>query len=155
MPAIALDDVTVNNVGALKTINEYTLPTTYSEEFYSDAHANKFVQLGFYGEIAVGAIKAKPIVPQHHTTPTSVYIESIAVLEAYRGNGIGKKLVEYIIEKTKESYIHEVSLHVWKKESKVIEWYQKQGFEVVKEIEGYYKDHGLEDPDAVFMVKKF
>jgi ribosomal protein S18 acetylase RimI-like enzyme len=46
-------------------------------------------------------------------------------------------------------------LHVWKKESKVIEWYQKQGFEVVKEIEGYYKDHGLEDPDAVFMVKKF
>lgn len=155
MVSIALDDVTVDNIGTLKTINEYTLPAVYSPEFYKDAHLNGFAQLAYYGEVPVGAVKAKLIVPQHHSTPTQVYIESLGVLEAYRGNGIGKQLIDFIVNKAKESFIHEVSLHVWAKQDQIIEWYKSQGFEVVKEIEGYYKSHELEDPYAVFLVKKF
>lgn len=165
---ISLDDLTVNNVGTFRKINSVCLPTTYPENFYKDAlNSDQIVQLAFYSELPVGAVKAKPINTSHRlasfettqqTQPTSqivpnaVYIESLAVLEAYRGLGIGSKLLEFLVEETKKKYVHEVVLHVHVDNEKAIEWYLKKGF--VKETElvkDYYKAQGLENPDAVVL----
>lgn len=153
MSSIELDDITVNNQHVLKVINTKVLPTVYPEEFYKGS-LNGFSKFAYYGEVPVGAIKAKLIVPQHHKVPTSVYIESLAVLEPYRHKGIGKKLVEYAIEQAKTSYVHELTLHVWVKQPEVKQWYERLGFEEKEVIPGYYSQQKLDQPDAVLMSLK-
>lgn len=156
MALIELDDITVNNEHVLKVINTKVLPTRYPEEFYANGNARTgFSKLAYYGEVPVGAVKAKSIVPQHNKVPTSVYIESLAVLEPYRHQGIGKKLVNFVVEQAKQSYIHEVTLHVWTKQQDVKEWYEKLGFVEKDIVPGYYKEQHLDQPDAVLMSMKF
>ncbi len=87
--------------------------------------------------------------------PTSVYIESIAVLEPYRHFGIGKKLLEHIVERAKKSFIHEVTAHVWVEQPEVLEWYKKLGFEEKEKIENYYKEQKLDNPTAILIHRKF
>lgn len=168
---ISLDDLTANNVGTFRKINSVCLPTSYPESFYKDAlNSDQISLLAFYSELPVGAVKAKPINTAHRlasfestqqTQPTSqivpnaVYIESLAVLEAYRGLGIGSKLLEYVVEETKSKFVHDVVLHVHVANEQAIAWYEKKGF--VREagvVEGYYKAQGLERPDAVVLAMK-
>lgn len=152
--SIDLDDITVNNKHCLRVINEASLPTRYPDSFYDDALSG-FSQFAYFGEVAVGAVKAKLQTPPNSTVPSDVYIESVAVLEPYRGRGIGKKLVQFVVDQAKKSYVHEVTLHVWAKEDKTKEWYEKIGFTQKEVIPGYYKEQKLDEPDAVLMSMKF
>lgn len=149
--SIQLDNITVNNKKLLQVINDVTLPVKFSQEYYNESSLNGFSKLAYYGETPVGAVKAKLEVPEGSSTPNAVYIESLAVLEPYRGLSIGKQFIEFIKEQAHISYIHEITLHVWKKDEKVINWYKKQGFSVKEEVPEYYKPHGLEQPDALLL----
>lgn len=160
----SLDDLTVNNVGMLRKINDSSLPTRYGDEWYQEAlNSDQIVALAYYSELPVGGVKARPINLLSDTStfeavvgaklapkmvPNAVYIESLAVLEAYRHLGIGKKLLEYVIEQTKGKFIHEIYVHVHVDNSKAIEWYEKQGFTEEEMVKDYYKSQGLENPDA-------
>ncbi|KAK6204962.1 acyl-CoA N-acyltransferase [Scheffersomyces amazonensis] len=165
---ISLDDLTVNNVGVFKKINQVVLPTTYSEEWYKESlEADQIVKLAFYSELPVGAVKAKTINSSHKIVsyenmqqqqinskiiPNAIYIESLAVLKAYRGLGIGKKLLQFIIEQSKTRFVHEILLHVHVDNTESIEWYEKQGFTKSQDIiKDYYKAQGLENPDAYIL----
>lgn len=154
MAAIELDDLTVNNKNCLRVINETCLPTRYPDDFYASSLSG-FSKFAYYGEVAVGAIKAKLNVPQGSSVPQGVYIESVAVLEPYRHLGIGKKLVQFVVDEAKKSYVHEVTLHVWTEMKETKEWYEKIGFSEKEVIPGYYKDQNLDNPDAVLMSMKF
>ncbi len=163
---IALDDLTPNNLGVLKKINEVTLPIKYPESWYKQIleSSNSIVQLAYYSELPVGGIKARTFHNNHNLkfndfvnnkllqvlskTPNTVYIESFAVLEAYRGLGIGKKLLNYLIEETKKRFIHEIIIHVSVANHEAISWYKKQGFLQGELVTDYYKDQGLESPEA-------
>lgn len=167
---ISLDDLTVNNIGVLKRINSSCLPTSYPDSWYeSSLESGQIVKLAYYSELPVGAIRAKTInkahnlntyeTTQQHKTgpsiiPNAVYIESFAVLKAYRNLGIGKKLLAYVIEETKKKFIHEITLHIHVENVFAQEWYEKQGF--IKEetlVKDYYKEQGLPNPDAyVFTI---
>ncbi|KAK6460091.1 acyl-CoA N-acyltransferase [Scheffersomyces coipomensis] len=168
---VSLDDLTVNNLGVFKKINEVVLPTSYPEQWYKDSlNADQIVKLAYYSELPVAAIKAKTINTSHKAgtyehmqqqqinskiIPNAVYIESFAVLPAYRGVGIGKKLLDFIIEETKNKFVHEILLHVHIDNKTTIEWYEKHGFikddDIVKD---YYKAQGLENPDAYILTLK-
>ncbi|ODV79963.1 acyl-CoA N-acyltransferase [Suhomyces tanzawaensis NRRL Y-17324] len=166
---ISLDDITPNNIGVLQKINEVSLPTTYSEQWYKDSLASdQIVKLSFYSELPVGGIKAKSFnssstTNTYETTqqlqikdqiPNAVYIESLAVLEAYRGLGIGSKLLEYAIEETKKRFVHEIILHAHVENQEVISWYEKRGFMKGSIVPEYYKAQGLKNPDAVVLTLK-
>ncbi|KAH3680543.1 hypothetical protein WICPIJ_008234 [Wickerhamomyces pijperi] len=150
-PSIQLDNITPNNKKLLQLINEVTLPVKFSDDYYKESSLNGFSKLSYYGETPVGVVKAKLQVPQGSSTPNIVYIESLAVLEPYRGLGIGKQFIDFIKQQAHISYIHEVTLHVWAKDEKVVQWYQKQGFVVKEKVPDYYKAHGLESPDALLL----
>lgn len=154
MTLIELDDITKNNKHVLEVINARVLLTSYPEEFYADALSG-FSKYAYVGEVAIGAVKAKLDVQPHHSVPTSVYIQSLAVLEPYRKLGVGKKLVNYVVEEAKKSYVHEITLHVWTKQQDVREWYAKLGFQDKEIVPQYYKDQKLDQPDAVLMSMKF
>ena len=57
---IALDDLTPNNLGVLKKINEVTLPIKYPESWYKQIleSSNSIVQLAYYSELPVGGDKS-------------------------------------------------------------------------------------------------
>ena len=58
-------------------------------------------------------------------TPSGIKLERFAVLKAYRGQGIGKYLVEQVIEEVQKHAIP-IYLHA---QIQVVEFYQKLGFE--------------------------
>ena len=166
---IALDELTVNNVGVFKKINEVTLPCKYPETWYDQSlkSSDTVVQLAYYSELPVGAIKARAFNNTHPTTspnfeellassvlqktPNCIYIESFAVLEKYRGLGIGLKLLEWVIEQTKKRFIHEIIIHVHQLDEKVISWYKKRGFKEGEVAKDYYKNQGMNEPNAVIL----
>lgn len=165
---VSLDDLTPNNVGMFQKINQTCLPVTFPQLWYKESlEPSYIVQLGFYTELPVAAVKAKPFnlqqTSQSHsqqqqlaptTVPNSVYVESLAVLPAYQNLGIGSKLLEYVLEETKKRYIHEVFLHVHAADTHAIEWYKKKGFEQIDVVKNYYQQQELDHPDAVVLKIK-
>ncbi|SGZ56328.1 CIC11C00000001845 [Sungouiella intermedia] len=169
---ITLDDLTVNNLGTFKKLILVTLPTTYPESWYKDSlNSDQIVKIAFYSELPVGEIKGKLINSSHNIPtfevasavqlnskiiPNAVYLESLSVLEAYRALGIGSKLLNWAIEEAKLRFVHEIVLHVHVDNTAAIEWYKKKGFSQVGEkVVNYYKEQGLENPDAVILSLKF
>lgn len=159
MPKIALDDVTPNNLGVVEKINAVTLPFNYDHSWYVESlqqNEGHLLQLAFVNELPVAALKARAIAEKGHSAPASVYIDSIAVLEAYRGLGLAKKLLDWLVEESKTRFLHKVLVHVWQGNSEAVkQWYLKQGFKEVGVLKDYYKAKGLENPDAVMYVLEF
>lgn len=168
---ITLDDLTVNNIGTFKKILLVTLPTSYPETWLKDAFNNDhIVKLAFYSELPVGQIRGKLSNSSHNISsfesstsaqlsskiiPNAIYIETLSVLEAYRNQGIGSKLLEWIIEQAKERFIHEIYVHVHIKNDSAIHWYEKKGFERSSEpVKGYYELQNLNEPDALVLTLK-
>ncbi|HKI87846.1 MAG TPA: GNAT family N-acetyltransferase, partial [Draconibacterium sp.] len=63
---------------------------------------------------------------------------SIAVLPQYKGSGIGKQLLEYIIQMARLKKFERISLEVRKSEKWLIRYYENVGFKLVEELPGYY-----------------
>ncbi|MBA2653052.1 MAG: GNAT family N-acetyltransferase [Tatlockia sp.] len=55
-------------------------------------------------------------------------IEGVRIDESYRGQGIGKLMIEWAINKSRELNCHLVQLTMDKKRFETIEFYQKLGF---------------------------
>lgn len=168
---ISLDDLTKNNVGVLKTIVNTVLPVSYPDSWYNDClQTSQVVKLVYYAELPVGVIKGKPInnsgnsistlelvnshVVPSKLVPNAMYIEVLAVLPAYQHLGIGKTLLDFVIEETKKRFIHEILLHVHVDNTAAIEWYQARGFEKGSVVKNYYANQNLPSPDAILLSLK-
>jgi ribosomal-protein-alanine N-acetyltransferase len=68
------------------------------------------------------------------------HIVSVAVLEAFRGVGLGLALCEESLNGMKERGCSEVYLEVRVSNDVAIELYKKLGFEIVSTHHGYYRD---------------
>lgn len=168
---ISLDDVTANNLGTLKKINEVCLPCKYPDSWYQDClNSDQIVQLAYYSELPVGCIKAKAI----HINPNDlnsfaltstqklapkmipniVYLESLSVVPKYQQLGIGNRLLTFLIEETKNKFIHEIVLHVQALNSNALEWYKRHGFVEKELVKDYYKGQQLQQPDAYILSLK-
>ena len=73
------------------------------------------------------------------------------MLEKYRNLGIGSELLSWVIEETKKRFIHEIVVHVQANNEKAISWYLKKGFVKQDLVKDYYKEQGLESPDAYIL----
>lgn len=165
---VVLDDLTRNNIGTFKKINEVSLPISFAESWYQDSlNADQIVKLAYYSELPVGAVRAKLINTAHKSQdfesfssqkldpkliPNAVYIESFAVLKAYRNFGVGKELLDWVKQIAQEKYIHAIVLHAHVSNTLAISWYEHQGFvadDVV--LKDYYKNQQLDTPDAVIL----
>lgn len=84
---------------------------------------------------------------QGSVTEDSMYISRLAVDEAYRGNGIGKKLMYKIEEKAKEQNIYSINLGTVEFQAK--KFYEKLGYKVV-----FIKENDPKGYKSYSMVKK-
>ena len=58
-----------------------------------------------------------------------LWIDSIAVLETYRGRGIGTALMEAVGEKARELGVDDIRLHVWEANEGALGFYRSLGYE--------------------------
>jgi len=79
-------------------------------------------------------------------------IISIAVDPKYRRLGMGKKLINYIIRKSKRMKLKNIALEVKTINGKAIKFYEKIGFKTVKILKRYYKD-GKSAQRMIFRLK--
>ena len=137
---------TSKDIAEVISINFKTLPEHYSNSFFMELlldspetfvvaeNNNKII--GFIMcriEYGFSVIKKMSLARKGH-------VVSFAVLEEYRGKGIGKKLVEQAIEGMKIKKCNESYLEVRTDNIPAIKLYENLGFNRIATLNTYYKD---------------
>ncbi len=79
-------------------------------------------------------------------------ITNVAVDPACRREGIGSKVMSYMIDEAKQLGVCNMALEVRKSNDAAIALYKKHGFLAVGVRKRYYKDNG---EDAIIMIKEW
>jgi ribosomal protein S18 acetylase RimI-like enzyme len=133
----------------LRKINTASFPIQYNENFYHDilkrnnASLNKFA---YYKEFIVGAVCCRIEDVQdkkdceEKKQKKRLYIMTLAVLAAYRGRGIGSKLLQSILDYCGTVQVDEITLHVQISNQGAIRFYTERfQFEQGDMVENYYR----------------
>lgn len=174
MGALSVDFGLINadNVEQLKKINQACFPVTYNASFYDDMAKKpdeNLCKFAYVNGFAVGAICTRVEPLPDSQGRHSIYIMTLGVLAAYRGYGIGSKLVasvlDYVEEESKNnnknnetkndklSTVDEIMLHVQTSNTDAMKFYgEKFGFEKGELVENYYKR--IEPPHCYILRKK-
>lgn len=132
----------------------------YPESFYrkllTDVDAAAVSRLAFWDGTCVGGIRGKieEVDPSQSgggegggNRKVRVYIMTLGVLSPFRGVGVGRRLVQWVLDGGNgagkdgvEWEVVEVYAHVWEANVEALEWYVKRGFVVEEEVlQGYYR----------------
>ncbi len=79
-----------------------------------------------------------------------IHINNIAVKESYREQGLGKKLLDYIIKFGKENYFSRITLEVRESNKRALNLYYQYGFDLISRRTGYYSNP---KEDALILMK--
>ena len=138
-------------------INMKTLPEHYSDYFYESLLAempesflvaeNVGVYVGYImckSEFGFSNFKRLGFVKKGH-------VVSVAVLNDFRGNGIGSALVEEAFKGVKEKQCDEMYLEVRCSNTDAVRLYERLGMSVLQRLKSYYRD----GEDAYMMAIEF
>ncbi len=64
----------------------------------------------------------------------TAHLHKIYLSPNYQGKGLGKKLMQFIIDFAKKTGAHSLTLHV-NRHNKALQFYQAVGFEIIKELD--------------------
>ncbi len=160
-----------DNLGELRLLNDTTFPVRYNDKFYLEVLQTlpAFTKYAYHQGMIVGAIccrleeeKPQPPPPEgaeaqqqdngmeSKRRKQKLYIMTLGVLAAYRGRGIGTKLLESVLEAARgpphASTLDEIYLHVQTSNEDAIHFYAKFGFVTKELIKNYYKR--IDPPDC-------
>jgi ribosomal-protein-alanine N-acetyltransferase len=136
------------DVDAIIRINRESLPENYPYYFFLE-HVTEYAKAFFVAEVdkrVVGYVMPRiewgfSNLKQLPTLIRKGHIVSIAVLEEFRGKGIGTALMKRSVQSMKEEYgAEEVYLEVRISNAPAIHLYEKLGFKKVKVLRNYYVD---------------
>ena len=82
--------------------------------------------------------------------PRQAHILSFAILESFRGEGLGKELLIHFLNQLKNLEFSSVKLEVNVDNQKAIELYESLQFKIESKIRKYYQDNS----DAYSMVRR-
>ncbi len=82
--------------------------------------------------------------------PRQAHILSIAILQEYRGRGLGKKVLTHFLSTIQRLNYTSVKLEVNVDNHKAIKMYEEFNFKIESKIRKYYQDGS----DAYLMIKK-
>ena len=142
---ITVSVATKNDIPDIANIEKQSFSTPWSENAIRESMASSTV---FYtaksAEKVVGYIGVSKIAGEG-------YVTNIAVLPEYRRKGVGKRLLEYVINDCKNQ-LEFISLEVRVSNDAAISLYKKFGFEPVGLRKRFYTNT---TEDAIIMTKKF
>ncbi|XP_078428050.1 acyl-CoA N-acyltransferases (NAT) superfamily protein isoform X4 [Wolffia australiana] len=149
--AISLDGVRDKNLMLLKKLNTVLFPVRYNDKYYADALASgEFTRLAYYNDICVGSVACR--IEKKEGGELRVYIMTLGVLAPYRRLGIGKKLLNHIMDLSAKQGIPEIYMHVQTNNNDAIAFYKKFGFEIKETIKNYYAKN-ISPPDCYVLSK--
>ncbi|MEN3035407.1 MAG: ribosomal protein S18-alanine N-acetyltransferase [Candidatus Methanosuratincola sp.] len=127
------------------TINKACLPENYSPDFFMEHHWEnpRIFLVAQAGDKVVGYNMCRiefGFSNIRRDFAKKGHVISIAVLEDYRGMGIGQRLMEEGMKNVRESGASEIYLEVRQSNLPAIQLYRKLGFRAVRVLEGYYRD---------------
>lgn len=118
-----------DELGALRELFQDPLPQTYYNAFAEiDADKNNYLMVVEDGDKIIGTMQLTMITYLTYQGGKRAQIEGVRIDEDYRGKGVGKDMIEWAIDKARESGCHLVQLTTDKKRPKALEFYQKLGF---------------------------
>ena len=127
----------------------------YIMSFYTTPPLNlqDYLKFAFCNGFAVGAVCSRIEACVEDPGYNKLYIMTISILPAYRRRGIGKQLLNHIIDTAmKDASINEAYLHVQTSNEDAKQFYIAHGFEETETIRNYYKR--IEPPDCYVLKKK-
>ena len=137
---------TSKDIAEVISINFKTLPEHYSNSFFMELLLDSpetFVVAENNNKI-IGYIMCRIeygfSIMKKMSLARKGHVVSFAVLEEYRGKGIGKKLVEQSIEGMKIKKCNESYLEVRTDNIPAIKLYENLGFNKIATLNTYYKD---------------
>lgn len=108
---------------------ELPLPKKYFDAFFTiDNDANNYLIVVEYGNKIIGTCQLTIITYLTYQGGRRGQIEAVRIDESYRGLGIGKSMIEWVIKKARELDCHLVQLTMDKKRFDTIAFYKKLGF---------------------------
>jgi ribosomal protein S18 acetylase RimI-like enzyme len=81
--------------------------------------------------------------------PKTLRLFSIAVKPEFQGKGVGKQLMEHIIQFARSGKFERISLEARKSDKRLIQYYELFGFKVTEELPEYYS----KEEDGMRMIK--
>ena len=138
-------------------INMKTLPEHYSDYFYESLLADlpESFLIAENGEISVGYIMCKSEFGFSNFKKLGFvkkgHVVSIAVLDKFRGQGIGSGLVEEAFKGVKEKQCDEMYLEVRCSNTDAVRLYERLGMSIKQRLKSYYRD----GEDAYMMAIEF
>lgn len=73
-----------------------------------------------------------------HVRRHSLRIYSLAVMPAFRGSGLGARLVRRALREARRAGVRHVSLEAARTAVRLIRWYERFGFHTTRVLSGYY-----------------
>jgi ribosomal-protein-alanine N-acetyltransferase len=146
----------MEDLASVISINWAALPEHYSDSFFEERlreSAETFLVAEDEKGVVIGYIMCRIEYGFSHLKRYGLarkgHIVSVAVLEAHRGNGVGRALVEESLRGMKERGCSEAYLEVRVSNDSAIVLYQHLSFQTVTTHHGYYRD----GEDAFLMSK--
>jgi ribosomal protein S18 acetylase RimI-like enzyme len=140
---VTLDPVSKETVSILQWLHHENFNVDRGEQFY-DAVTKQHMSFAFLAKFDDANIGEICIVFGHERDDNVLYISSLSVLAAYRGSGIGDKLLTEVLASCTSA--KKFYLHVRVSNVKAIGLYQKHGFSIFRRCPAYYGDE-----DALLM----
>mmetsp|Transcript_10494 Transcript_10494/g.14710 ORF Transcript_10494/g.14710 Transcript_10494/m.14710 type:complete len:173 (-) Transcript_10494:332-850(-) len=154
--------ITVDNIEQLRKVNIACFPVSYNDAFYRSVVSLKdenLCKFAYWNGFVVGAVctRVEPI--PDNSGRSRLYIMTLGVLAAYRGRGIGTKLIKSVLDyydetkDTKLSTVDEILLHVQTSNEDAMKFYVDGfGFEKGEMVENYYSR--IDPPHCYVLSKK-
>jgi ribosomal protein S18 acetylase RimI-like enzyme len=102
-------------------------------DFIEDANHKLFVaeQDSDIVGAALVSLRVSPALPWLKSRQFA-FIEDIAVKEGCGGQGIGRRMLEHILDTYARAGIHEIELHVWQQNEGAIRFYESNQFRIIQ-----------------------
>lgn len=152
---IELMKVNASNLKDFKRIHQVVFPVVYDERFFKDAMvAGDLAMVACYNNKIVGVVCCTiNFSKEGGQLKRRLYIMTLGCIAAYRGLGIGSRMVEHVLNiATKDGKFESVCLHVQVNNNTAIEFYKRFGFKIGSIEKNYYKR--IEPADAYVLKKE-
>ena len=118
-----------DSLGKQRECYQEPLPESYMKAFSEiNAGINNFLAVMEDNGAIIGTLQLTFIPYLTYKGGKRALIEGVRIDESYRGKGIGKQLIEWAIEKSRQQGCHMVQLTTDKKRPDALEFYKKLGF---------------------------
>lgn len=131
---LEIKKMTASHIEEIAKLEKECFSSPWSEDGLKSELDNNFARffVAFSGETIAGYIGS-------HNVLGEVYITNVAVFPEFRRNGMGKALVEFLVNEMEAENAEFVTLEVRKSNQNAISLYEKCGFQKVGERRNFYE----------------